>query len=307
MDNNRYYPHTVNVPNAGKSPRAISFSEEWRQNIDLAHSYLEKVARRMKKHADKNRRSQEFNVGDKVMVKLLPQDRKFLRGRDSRLLKKYEGPLTIGKKIGKMAYKVDPPAPSRLSPSRKRHQEYLVKWHGYMDEENTWERAVDLSAYTDKIEAYHMQKLKRASTALVGENVTGYPLHPPSTTPLHPSCTAPSHQSNTHPCTLIGSSFMVREWVIGSSFMVRDVGFSTRRRVQCFEAGNSVEKSTAAQWPYRYGTSHLPLCNQNLTPTPEQLRFKGVTTQSTLEDPSNDIRPDYYTSKVSDVLNLLEF
>ncbi|KAK2966251.1 hypothetical protein RJ640_008234 [Escallonia rubra] len=102
-------PHTVNVPKAGKSPRAISFSEEWRQNIDLAHSYLEKAARRMKKHADKNRRSQEFNVGEKVMVKLLPQDRKFLRGRDSRLLQKYEGPLTIVKKIGKMAYKVDPP------------------------------------------------------------------------------------------------------------------------------------------------------------------------------------------------------
>ncbi|KAK3027536.1 hypothetical protein RJ639_041727 [Escallonia herrerae] len=102
-------PHTVNVPNAGKSPRAISFSEEWRHNIDLADSYLEKAARRMKKHANKNRRSQEFNVGDKVMVKLLPQDRKFLRGRDSRLLQKYEGPLTILKKIGKMAYKVDPP------------------------------------------------------------------------------------------------------------------------------------------------------------------------------------------------------
>ncbi|KAK3012761.1 hypothetical protein RJ639_008109 [Escallonia herrerae] len=182
-------PHTVNVPNAWKSPRAISFSEEWKQNIDLAHSYLEKAARRMKKHADKNRRSQEFNVGDKVMVKLLQQDRKFLRGRDSRLLQNYEGPLTIVKKIGKMAYKVDPPHwwsrqlypvfhvsmlkpfyedtadPSRgqikrqgLKPkaagkrvaeailndrviiaSRKRHQEYLVKWQGQMDEENTWE------------------------------------------------------------------------------------------------------------------------------------------------------------------------
>ncbi|KAK3003881.1 hypothetical protein RJ639_018645 [Escallonia herrerae] len=158
-------------------------------NIDLAHSYLEKAARRMKKHADKNRRSQEFNVGEKVMVKLLPQDLKFLRGRDSRLLQKYEGPLTIVKKISKMAYKVDPPHwwshqlhpvfhvsmlkpfyediadPSRgqirrqgLKPkaagkrvakailndrviiaSRKRHQEYLVKWQGHMDEENTWE------------------------------------------------------------------------------------------------------------------------------------------------------------------------
>ncbi|KAK3030232.1 hypothetical protein RJ639_038355 [Escallonia herrerae] len=249
-------PHTVNVPNAGKSPRAISFSEEWRQNIDLAHSYLEKAARRMKKHADKNRRSQDFNVGDKVMVKLLQQDRKFLRGRDSRLLQKYEGPLTIVKKIGKMAYKVDPPHwwsrqlhpvfhvsmlkpfyedtanPSRgqikrqgLKPkaagkrvaeailndrviiaSRKRHQEYLVKWQGQMDEENTWERAADLSAYADKIEAYHMQKLTRASTALVGENVTGCPLHPPSTAPPRPSSPAPPRPSNRRPCALTSSS-----------------------------------------------------------------------------------------------------
>ncbi|KAK3039203.1 hypothetical protein RJ639_029060 [Escallonia herrerae] len=249
-------PHTVNVPNAGKSPRAISFSEEWRQNIDLAHSYLEKAARRMKKHADKNRRSQEFNVGDKVMVKLLQQDRKFLRGRDSRLLQKYEGPLTIVKKIGKMAYKVDPPHwwsrqlhpvfhvsmlkpfyedtadPSRgqikrqgLKPkaagkrvaeailndrviiaSRKRHQEYLVKWQGQMDEENTWERAADLSAYADKIEAYHMQKLTRASTALVGENVTGCPFHPPSTAPPRPSSSAPPRPSNRRPCARTSSS-----------------------------------------------------------------------------------------------------
>ncbi|KAK3031399.1 hypothetical protein RJ639_037397 [Escallonia herrerae] len=253
----------------GKSLRAISFSEEWRQNIDLAHTYLEKVARRMKKHADKNMRSQEFNVGDKVMVKLLPQDRKFLRGRDSRLLQKYEGPLTIVKKIGKMAYKVDSPHwwssqlhpvfhvsmlkpfyedtvdPSRgqirrqglkpkaagkqvaeailndrvITASRKRHQEYLVKWQGHMDEENTWERAADLSAYAEKIEAYHMQKLTRASTALMGENVTGCPLHPPSTAPLRPSSTAPQCPSspapqcpsNMCPCTLTSSSTL-RRW-----------------------------------------------------------------------------------------------
>ncbi|KAK2989333.1 hypothetical protein RJ640_015044 [Escallonia rubra] len=229
-------PHTVNVPSTRKSPRAVGFSEEWGQNIDLAHSYLEKTSRRMKKHADKNRRSQEYNVGDKVMVKLLLQDRKFLRGRDSRLLQKYEGPLTIVKKIGKMAYKVTPPQwwsrqlhpvfhvsmlkpfyedaadPSKgeikrpgLKPkvdgkrvaepilndiviivSRKHHQDYLVKWQGYTEKENTWERAADLSAYNDKIEAYHMQKLTRASTALVWENFMGYPLAPSmtSTTPL---------------------------------------------------------------------------------------------------------------------------
>ncbi|KAK2987925.1 hypothetical protein RJ640_003403 [Escallonia rubra] len=164
-------------------------------------------------------------MGDKVMVKLLPQERKFLRGRDSRLLQKYEGPLPILKKIGKMAYKVAPPQwwsrhlhpvfhvsmlkpfyedvayPSRgeikrpeLKPKaagkrvaesilndiviitfRKRHQEYLVKCQGYAKEENTWKRVADLSTYNDKIEAYHMQKLTMALTALVGENVKGCP------------------------------------------------------------------------------------------------------------------------------------
>ncbi|KAK3008637.1 hypothetical protein RJ639_013446 [Escallonia herrerae] len=169
--------------------------------------------------------------------------------------RKYEGPLTIVKKIGKMAYKVDPPHwwsrqlhpvfhVSMLKPfyedtadlsrgqikrqgfkpkaagkrvakailndrvitaSHKRHQEYLVKWQGYMEEENTWERAADLSAYT-KIEAYHMQKLTRASTALAGENVTGCPLHPPSRAPPRLSSTAPMRPSNTRPCALTSSS-----------------------------------------------------------------------------------------------------
>lgn len=31
----------------------------------------------------------------------------------------------------------------------------------------------------------------------------------------------------------------------------------------------------------------------------------GVTTQSILQDPSNGIQPDYYTAKVSDLLELL--
>ncbi|KAK2998487.1 hypothetical protein RJ639_022877 [Escallonia herrerae] len=93
-----------------------------------------------------------------------------------------------------------------ITASCKRHQEYLVKWLGYMEEENTWERATDLLAYTDKIEGYQMQKLTRASTALVGENVTGCPLHPPSTAPPCPSITVPPRPSNTRPCTLASSS-----------------------------------------------------------------------------------------------------
>ncbi|KAH1054877.1 hypothetical protein J1N35_032942 [Gossypium stocksii] len=35
------------------------------------------------------------------------------------------------------------------------------------------------------------------------------------------------------------------------------------------------------------------------------LVLSGVTTESTLDDPSNSIKPDYYTNKVSDILSLL--
>ncbi|KAK3029580.1 hypothetical protein RJ639_038331 [Escallonia herrerae] len=144
---------TVNVPNMGNSPRAISFSEEWKQNIDVAHSYLDKAAKRMEKHADKNRRSQEFIVGDKVMVKLLPLDRPNIRRPELK-------PKAAGKQVAKSILN-----DRVITVSRKHHQEYLVKWQGYTEEENTWERAADLSAYNNKIEAYHKQKLMRASTA----------------------------------------------------------------------------------------------------------------------------------------------
>ncbi|KAK3017261.1 hypothetical protein RJ639_005549 [Escallonia herrerae] len=35
------------------------------------------------------------------------------------------------------------------------------------------------------------------------------------------------------------------------------------------------------------------------------LVLSGVTNKSTLQDPSNDIQPDYYTSKVPDILSSL--
>jgi len=33
-------PHTVNAPNMSKSPRAASFSKEWKRNLEIVQSYL---------------------------------------------------------------------------------------------------------------------------------------------------------------------------------------------------------------------------------------------------------------------------
>ncbi|KAH6787578.1 hypothetical protein C2S52_007130 [Perilla frutescens var. hirtella] len=89
---------------------AQSFSLEWKQNLDLARSYLVKAQKRMKKYADQKRRFVEYRVGDRIMVKV-PDQRlsKVSRGRDARLMPKYIGPLTILQRIGKVAYRVELP------------------------------------------------------------------------------------------------------------------------------------------------------------------------------------------------------
>ena len=65
-------PHTLARGYTGKSPAAYKFSKGWHEQTDIAGSYLEKAAKKMKKWADKKRRHAEFQVRDLVLVKLIP-------------------------------------------------------------------------------------------------------------------------------------------------------------------------------------------------------------------------------------------
>ncbi|KAL2246590.1 UNVERIFIED_CONTAM: Transposon Tf2-12 polyprotein [Sesamum indicum] len=103
-------PHTLDIPQSVRSPLARSFSQEWKQNVDIAKSCLETAQKRMKKYADQNRRFVEFNAGDLVLVKVPdPRLSKSSRGRDPRLMQKYVGPLPVLRRIGTVAYKVELP------------------------------------------------------------------------------------------------------------------------------------------------------------------------------------------------------
>ena len=82
----------------------------------MAKAFLHKAAKRMKKWADKHRRPAGFQVGDQVLVKLYPGRIGIFRGRHRGLLRKYEGPFTITKKVGKLAYKLELPPDFKVHP-----------------------------------------------------------------------------------------------------------------------------------------------------------------------------------------------
>ncbi|KAL6192083.1 hypothetical protein ACLB2K_038470 [Fragaria x ananassa] len=127
----------------GKNPRAFNFTKEWKANADIAYSYLEKAAGRMKKWADLGRKPREFKEGDMVLIKLLPKQLRFLHSKDKRLFRKYEGPFPIISKVGKFSYKVDIPAwmkvhlvfhvsnlkPHQLEPKDQAHNQLTHQEH----------------------------------------------------------------------------------------------------------------------------------------------------------------------------------
>ncbi|KAF3634542.1 hypothetical protein FXO37_26449 [Capsicum annuum] len=61
-----------------KSPQAASSSKEWKQDLEMVPSYLEKAKQWMNKHADQNRHFVDYQVGDKAMGKI-PKQYLFVR------------------------------------------------------------------------------------------------------------------------------------------------------------------------------------------------------------------------------------
>ena len=72
---------------------AYRFARERQELMDQAKESLEKAQRRMRKYVDKHRRSLEFQVGDRVLLKLTPQiwkkvtNKRYHKG----LMQRYDG------------------------------------------------------------------------------------------------------------------------------------------------------------------------------------------------------------------------
>ncbi|KAK0594867.1 hypothetical protein LWI29_001366 [Acer saccharum] len=83
----------------------------------------------MKKYADSHRRSLEFQVGDKVLLKLTPQiwkrvtDRRYHKG----LIQRYDGPFVVKERIGNVAYRLA--LPNRLKIHPMFHVSFLKPYY----------------------------------------------------------------------------------------------------------------------------------------------------------------------------------
>ncbi|XP_069145456.1 uncharacterized protein [Solanum lycopersicum] len=76
--------------------------------LSKAQDSLRKAQRCMKKYADQHRRSVEFNVGDKVLLKLTPQIWKSIvcKNRHRGLIPKYDDLFEVVKRVGEVAYRL---------------------------------------------------------------------------------------------------------------------------------------------------------------------------------------------------------
>uniref|UniRef100_A0A5K0XJQ2 Tf2-1-like SH3-like domain-containing protein n=1 Tax=Nymphaea colorata TaxID=210225 RepID=A0A5K0XJQ2_9MAGN len=61
----------------------------------------------LKKHVDRRRRSTEFRASDQVLVKLRADRAGIFHGPHRARIRKYEGPFTVVKRMGKLTYKLD--------------------------------------------------------------------------------------------------------------------------------------------------------------------------------------------------------
>lgn len=89
----------------------------WAAYSELLKQQLTKAQLRMKQYANQKRSLQEFQVGDKVFLKLQPYDQSSVVNRPyPRLSYKYYGPYPIVERIGTAAYKLQLPEGALIHP-----------------------------------------------------------------------------------------------------------------------------------------------------------------------------------------------
>ncbi|RVW12104.1 Transposon Tf2-8 polyprotein [Vitis vinifera] len=174
-------PHTLSIGYTGRSPTAFKFAKGWHEQADIARSYLDKAAKKMKKWADKKRCHTEYKVGDMVgkvsyKVELPPRLKIHLVFHVSYLKPYHEDKDDPSRGLSKRAptavvtsydKEVEHIIADRIIRRRGMPPatEYLVKWKGLPESEASWEPANALWQFQEQIERFRAEDATRTSAA----------------------------------------------------------------------------------------------------------------------------------------------
>lgn len=92
--------------------------QERDENLVLLKQHLLKAQRIMKAKADSHRRELEFEVGDKVFLKLHPYiQRSLARRANEKMSARFYGPYEVAARVGKVAYRLHLPPEAKIHPT----------------------------------------------------------------------------------------------------------------------------------------------------------------------------------------------
>lgn len=107
----------IQLPSAQSPPDLNEWLQARSAMLEQIRHHLQRAQQRMKYQADKHRSEREFQVGDKVFLRLQPYVQQSVAQRSAqKLCFRYFGPYTILQRVGKVAYKLQLPPSSQIHP-----------------------------------------------------------------------------------------------------------------------------------------------------------------------------------------------
>ncbi|XP_076888046.1 uncharacterized protein LOC143538355 [Bidens hawaiensis] len=159
-------PNALAASYDGNSPAAYKSLKESHEKADLVGASLKKAAKKTKKWADQKQRLMEFQVGDKVMVKLVPNQFKSLRKVHKGLVRRYEGPFPVVARVGKVSYHFQLPSKLKIHPVF--HVSFLKPYHADLED---LERGVSKRAPTAVVTSFNREVYEILSNRTVSHRV----------------------------------------------------------------------------------------------------------------------------------------
>ncbi|GJW13551.1 putative reverse transcriptase domain-containing protein [Tanacetum coccineum] len=105
--------------------KALGTDIKTTEKIVMIKQRMQAAQDRQKSYADRKRKPMEFEVGDRVMLKVSPWKGVVRFGKRGKLNPRYVGPFKVLAKVGKVAYKLEPPQELSRKDSRGRKLQFV--------------------------------------------------------------------------------------------------------------------------------------------------------------------------------------